>query len=193
MGRICDLRGQRFGRLIVLKPADKKAGRTAWWCRCDCGNDTVASGNMLKRGDTRSCGCLHAESARRCGALADGSIHRKHGLSQIPEYFVWKTMRQRASGRGPLKDRLYYQHVTCCDRWADFAAFIADMGRRPSPLHSIDRIDNSKSYSSENCRWATPSEQHRNSRPRYSVIPRKDRLRNHPPAGGQPGIIEGAP
>jgi hypothetical protein len=55
--------------------------------------------------------------------------------------------------------------ITVCDRWrGSFMAFIADMGPRPSPLHTLDRNENSKGYSPDNCRWATGKEQSRNKR-----------------------------
>jgi hypothetical protein len=158
-----DITGERFGRLTVVAVAGKnRHGQHRWACACDCGGSRTVDGPSLRTGATRSCGCLWSESRRRNGARADGTANITHGLSKIPEYAVWKTMVQRASGRGPLKDRHVYAGIGVCDRWRDFAAFIADMGRRPSDTHSIDRIDGTRGYEPGNCRWATPSEQSRN-------------------------------
>lgn len=158
--RLIDLTGRTFGRLTVLHrvetpPGRKKAGY--WQCRCSCGETTVVVSGNLRSGNSRSCGCLDREvtSARST----------KHGLSQkIPEYRIWSSMRDRC--RNPKNPKYSYyggRGITVCERWDDFSLFLSDMGRRPSPKHSVERVDNSKGYSPDNCIWATKMVQARNT------------------------------
>jgi hypothetical protein len=81
-----------------------------------------------------------------------------------PEYGTWTCMWRRCRD---TKDEHYPRYggrgITVCDEWASYAAFLADMGRKPSKLHTLDRIDNDKGYNKANCRWATATEQNRNS------------------------------
>ena len=87
----------------------------------------------------------------------------KHGMYGVPEYFVWTGMRQRCRNKN---DPSYHHYggrgILVCSRWDSFNAFISDMGFRPTPKHSIDRIDNNGDYNSDNCQWATVVQQRRN-------------------------------
>lgn len=87
-----------------------------------------------------------------------GKPNREH-----PEYLSWKNMRSRCYSACIAEIRNYQtKGITVCDRWLDFHNFYEDMGPRPTNSHSIDRIDNDKGYSPDNCRWATDTEQNRN-------------------------------
>lgn len=94
----------------------------------------------------------------------------KHGLSKTVGYRTWYAMLQRCQNpRNPVFRRYGGRGITVCDRWQSFENFYADMGSRPTPKHSIDRIDNNGNYEPGNCRWATPHEQARNRGDNYLI------------------------
>lgn len=96
---------------------------------------------------------------------------RFHGLRNTAEYQAWVNMKSRCYYPRHESYKNYgARGITVCRRWHDFRNFYADMGARPSPTHSLDRIDNDADYSPNNCRWATKSEQNLNRRPRGSVV-----------------------
>lgn len=151
---------EQSNRLTFLHKID---GRFYMY-RCECGTEKSIAHYDVDRGATKSCGCLGREASIRNGLIT------KHGDASggkcTPEYMCWHSLIQRCCNPN---DAGYHRYggrgITVCGRWLEsFSNFLADMGRRPSPAHSIDRIDNHSGYNADNCRWATRKEQQSNVR-----------------------------
>jgi hypothetical protein len=158
-GKLIDLTGQSFGRLTVTGRADSP-GKPRWNCTCSCGAACTPSGSNLRHGLAKSCGCIR-EEVRRTPKWAGAKVAAHQG-----EYNSWSNARRRCEDP---RDKAYPayggQGIRMCERWRnDFAAFLADMGEKPGPSYSIDRIDNERGYEPGNCRWATPALQTLNRR-----------------------------
>ncbi len=154
--------GNVYGRLTVLERAGRNSERkTLWLCRCSCGKEKNVTGKQLRGGQVVSCGCYMRTHAAK--------TFLKHGFGstkdRVPEYESWSGMIQRCTNPKNAKYPRYGgRGITVCDRWrGSFEFFLSDMGFKPTPAHSIDRKDNDGNYDPDNCRWAIPIEQARNT------------------------------
>jgi len=148
---------QKFGRLTTIRKVENyKKGNYKWICLCECGNEKIATTGCLNYGQVKSCGCLQLDKVT------------KHGQGRLggrsSEYVSWRCMIGRCYS--PEVDG--YKHygakgISVCDRWrVSFVDFFADMGKKPTNKHTIERNNPLGNYEPSNCRWATQPEQDRN-------------------------------
>ena len=154
--------GLRAGKLVAIEVAGKsRDGHQLLRCRCECGNLVLRSSNNLLKNSIDStnshCGCTPTKPSLT------------HGQRNTPEYRVWGTIKKRCLNPAD-KDYARYGGagigIAECFKH-DFSAFLAEIGRRPSAQHQIDRIDNRRGYEPGNIRWATQTENARNKRTTY--------------------------
>lgn len=163
-GKPHDLTGKTFANWTVIgyagaKPPKHKA---RWLCVCACGAQKIVNAENLKRGKSKSCGCLtqamRVSSCQRHGHTAIGY--------QSPTYRSWHAMKERCRNERHMSYPDYGgRGISVCDRWDDFANFLADMGEKPARA-SLDRIDVNGNYEPSNCRWASATTQAANKRRR---------------------------
>lgn len=159
-----DLTGMTFGRLTVLKRVENsKNGHARFLCRCDCGNETIVSGDDLKRGHSQSCGCLNREKIS----------NKKHGMTDTKIYHTWKNMIGRCYNQKRPDFNFYGgRGIRVCERWHEFSNFYEDVSQMENygkPGYTLDRINVDDDYCPENCRWADRTTQTRNRRNTFKV------------------------
>lgn len=182
-----DLTGLVFGRLTILRFVESRhdgggIARRIYAVRCECGTEKELPGDHMKSGRVISCGCANREIVT--------AMRTKHGHAQRPgkrrdtsEYRSWRAMNERCSNPKSIGYVNYGgRGITVCQAWREsFQSFLADMGLKPTPQHTIDRINNDGNYEPGNCQWATRSQQNSNkrrgSRPRSVARPRRIRAK----------------
>lgn len=152
--------GSKYFRLTVIKETDERKDRKKiYLCDCDCGNKNIKIvGTRLYKGQVKSCGCISTENP--------ANLRHGHYVNHKVEFNAYKNMVGRCT-KPHLKVFPSYggRGIKVCDRWLEsFENFLEDMGERPSPVHSLDRVDNNGDYEKSNCRWATKVVQNHNKR-----------------------------
>lgn len=155
--------GKKFGKLtVVVRYENSKNGQTRFFCKCDCGGSTIARGYSLRKGTSLSCGCFQKEK--------NIFTHITHGMSLDPLYKIWHNMIQRCENKNHKNYRHYGgRGISVCQHWHTFEKWYGDMGARPSPRHSMERINNDGNYEPGNVYWATDKDQHNNTRRNHFI------------------------
>ena len=148
MSKLIDLTGKKFGKLTVIKRVENNRHRQPQWlCKCDCGKETIITGQKLRTGHTKSCGCIIYEQKTRL----------THGMTGTTLHNRWLNMKSRCYNP---KNKRYARYggrgITVCQEWMDFTNFYNwSINNGFNESLTLDRIENDKGYCPQNCRWAT--------------------------------------
>lgn len=156
-----DRTGLQYGQLNVLRFLGKQGySKPRWECVCSCGTLCQVTSSNLATGHTTSCGCLHADMMR---------ARRIYPKEHSAEYRIWRGLKQRA-GSKQGKNSAWYNHIDVSREWEEsFDVFLRDMGKRPSPKHTVERLNNAIGYRRENCVWATAKTQANNRKTNHRI------------------------
>ena len=142
--------GNVFSHLTVIAAAPTCNGKAAWTCQCSCGTLCTVTGDGLRQGKTKSCGCF-----RRTGVSSRTHGHASYAKGVSRTYKSWQEMRARCNNPSHISFKNYgARGITYPAAWDKFEAFLADVGERP-PKTSLDRIKNHLGYSKKNCCWSS--------------------------------------
>lgn len=162
INKILYTEGDKIGNCIFISEAYTKDWNRYANFKCQCGKEFVSLISKVKRLHTRSCGCLVGKTL--------ANMNTTHGKSKTTEFNVWVGMNQRCHNPNNERyDQWGGRGITVCERWRNsFSNFYKDMGIRPKGL-TLDRRDNNKGYSKDNCKWSTQKEQSNNRRSNVNI------------------------
>jgi len=156
MGKVKDMIGIRYNKLVAIERLGKGNNGYNWLFKCDCGVEKTINGSVVRTGAVVSCGCHKREQVIK--------RNTKHGAVGTGTYNTWQGMNGRCNNPNHSAYKNYGgRGILVCLEWKDFSQFLTDMDERPEGM-TLDRIDNTKGYSKDNCKWATTAEQSRNTR-----------------------------
>lgn len=161
MGRFTDLSGQKFGFWTVSALSGSNRSGSIYECICQCGCvKNIPRCNLISE-KTKSCGCMKSSTISKKKTTHGHSCGKNNKASKV--YNTWSSMINRCFNSENQSYKYYGKRgITVCDDWKIFENFLADMGQ-PEPHQSIDRINNNGNYEPKNCRWATNSQQMKNT------------------------------
>lgn len=161
MARLIEMTGKKFNGCLVLgRKGTNKDKKATWKCECFCGQTFTAVGKDIRNGSTKSCGCLKTKVI-----VEEGHKRKTHGETKTRLYNIWRGMKKRCY----VPNDTSYKHygakgIKVCDEWLESYEAFRDWSMKNGykPHLTLDRINNEKEYSPENCRWENWVTQGRN-------------------------------